>query len=266
MSRLLNIERLCFPVTLRCNLRCRLCAEGSPYYNKPYHPTIDELREEVRAFFQVVGHVSKFDITGGEPFLRSDLSDFISWMFENYQNCFDVLRVTTNGSIQIPNEFVEAVKGIRREQFYVIVDNYGHGISKKAEENAEKLKKSGIRYDLRDYFNELHCEGWVDYGDFSLKHDDFAAMALYERCMVPKLGFFTCLVNGKLFPCAKARLLYEQGLSDVFVDLYDKNLTIIDKQEQMMVILGEATVDVCKYCNGLCNDGPRFFPAEQLIM
>ncbi len=58
------------------------------------------------------------------------------------------------------------------------------------------------------------------YGDLSRKHDDVGARDLFSACAVPRLGFFTCMVNGRLFPCAKARLLYESNIVDVSLNAF----------------------------------------------
>ena len=56
-----------FYVTLRCNLRCKLCAAHAPYYKKPWHPTTEELCTQVDRFFELVTHIGHFSLTGGEP-------------------------------------------------------------------------------------------------------------------------------------------------------------------------------------------------------
>ncbi|HWQ30220.1 MAG TPA: glycosyltransferase [Negativicutes bacterium] len=256
-----SIERFCFPVTLRCNLRCKLCAERSPYYDKPYHPSFDELAAQIDALFSVTEHIGKLDITGGEPFLRKDLPHFIRYIFNKHRDKIDKLRVTTNGTILPTDEFINAAK-LWEDAFFVIVDNYP--VSIKSEDVSRLLKEAGVPFELRDYAGDLYCDGWVDYGDLRRKHSSAEARILFHKCMVPKLGFFSCMVNGRIFPCAKARLLYEKGIADVSVDIYDPELTETGKKARLNALLGDEVVEACKYCNGLCKDSQRFTPAEQL--
>lgn len=260
MTNQMILKRICFPVTLKCNLRCRLCAEQSPYYPKPYHPSAERLQEQISRLFELVDYTERFDITGGEPFLRKDLGKLLKWIFPRYSAQIGKLRVTTNGSLLPPERFAEDTFcwGDRR---YVIIDKYP--LSGKAEAVANYMKQNRIPHELRNYSTDLHCDGWVDYGDFTLKHGKTAAAELYRRCGVTKLGFFTCMVDGRIFPCARARLLYEQGIANVCVDAFG-GASISEKRDQLRRLLGEPVMEACAYCNGLCEDSPRFIPAEQL--
>lgn len=257
----MQIKRLCFPVTLRCNLRCKLCAERSPYYKNPYHPSLGELIGEADALFQIIGNIDNFDITGGEPLLRKDLPDFIAYMHNKYRERIGKLRITTNGTL-LPSVELRAAMQEWAENGFIIVDKYQ--VSDKSEQVVEILQLSDIPCQLRNYSNDLHCDGWVDYGDLSLKHNNFDARNLFNKCAVPKLGFFTCITNGRIFPCVRARLLYENNIADVSMNAFDPELTINGKIARLNALLGDEVVEACKYCNGLCGEGERFVPAEQL--
>lgn len=260
----IRYERFCFPITFRCNLNCKLCAEHAPYAERPYHPTLQFLKEQVDQLFSLVEYIGKFDITGGEPFLRKDLADILYYLYFNYHHKIGMVRVTTNGTLLPPEGFLQAMASWK-DQAYVIVDHYA--VSKQCEIVYQKLQNAGIPSELRDYSEDIHCDGWVDYGDLSLKHTREEAKELFKKCLVPKLGFFTCMVNGILFPCARARLLYEKFINGVGVDLFDPELTNQGKKSRMCAILKqEEVIDACRFCNGLCEDSPRFIPAEQLTI
>ncbi len=256
-----SLERFCFPVTLRCNLHCKLCAERSPYYEKPYHPSFDDLTAQIDVLFSLTEHIGNLDITGGEPFLRKDLSYFIRYIFDKHRDKIDKLRVTTNGTILPTDEFIIAAK-LWGDAFFAIVDNYP--VSTKSRDVSKLLKESGVPFELRDYSGDLYCDGWVDYGNLRRKHSNAEARKQFHKCMVPKLGFFSCMVNGLIFPCAKARLLYEKGLADVYMNAFDPELTETGKKARLKALLGDEVMEACKYCNGLCEDSLRFTPAEQL--
>lgn len=262
----ITYERFCFPVTFRCNLNCKLCAEHSPYVKRPYHPSLEKLMEQLEKLFELVERIEKFDITGGEPFLRKDLPDILDYLYSNYRDKIGTVRVTTNGTLVPTMDFVNvAIKW--KENIDIIVDNYA--VSDKSEQAYHVLNDAGIPCELRDYSDKLHCDGWVDYGDISIKHTRKEAKRLFQKCMVPRLGFFTCMVNGLLFPCAKARILYENIIGKaqtVHVDLFDPMLTEHGKKARMKTLMGNEVVDVCQYCNGLCEDSSRFPPAEQLTV
>lgn len=257
----IRYERFCFPVILKCNLRCELCAERSPYYERPYNPSLENLKEQLDELFKLVEYIDKFDITGGEPFLRPDLADIIRYIFEKFRTKIGKIRVTTNGTLAPDLNFVDVAK-LWGNDFFIIVDNYS--VSTKCDSIKEILEVGEIPFEIRDYSGNLYCDGWVDYGDLSIKHTKKKAKEIYKKCAVPKLGFFTCLVNGSLFPCAKARLLYEKRIVNVSMCLFDEELTKNGKIARMKSLLEEEVIEACKYCNGLCDDSPRYIPAVQL--
>ena len=186
-ERGITYERFCVPVTFRCNLKCKLCAEYVPYTAKPYHPTFDSLTSQLRQLFSMVFRIGKFDLTGGEPFIRRDLAAVLSHLRLHYNDRIDIVRVTTNGTILPSAAFIsEAVRW--GEKIYVIIDNYP--VSDKSNQIFAQLQDAAVPCELRDYSADLHCDGWVDYGDISLKHSQEEAQRIFKKCMVPKLGFF----------------------------------------------------------------------------
>lgn len=277
----LRIKRFCFPVTFRCNLRCKLCAERAPYYQQPYHPSLSELTSQIDRLFSVADGVDMFDITGGEPLLRKDLPHFIQHLHRRYIGRIGKLRLTTNGTMVPGGELLDALMEWR-DRVYVIVDRYA--VSTKADSAAETLAAAAIPHEVRDYTEDLHCCGWVDYGDFTHRHSVEEAQALFDACAVPRLNFFLCLVDGRLFPCSRARLLYEQGIAQDCFDLSGAaraedrengtspgegtfHETAMEREalrEGLRAFLSTTFLKSCMYCDGLCENSPRFLPAEQL--
>lgn len=259
LSNSMVIQRFCLPVTLHCNLRCRLCAERSPYYERPYYPEMSNLVAQIGRLFEIVDRIELLDLTGGEPLLRKDLHIFIRELYRSYDQRIGRLRLTTNGTI-LPTEELLASLQDWGNRVYLIVDQYP--VSKRVPDIAKHLSGAGVPFEVRDYTNSLHCDGWVDYGDFSKKHDAPEAQALFKKCMVPRLHFFTCMVDGVLFPCARARLLYEQGITKDCLNIMDGPCS--DIREKLRQFLSVSALESCAYCGGLCEDSKRFRPAEQL--
>lgn len=94
-GRIINYLRLA--VTDRCNLRCFYCMpeEGIDYVKRSDLLTYEEMVRLV----QVVANmgITKLRITGGEPFLRKDIMDFLS-MIHTIPTITD-LNITTNGTM-----------------------------------------------------------------------------------------------------------------------------------------------------------------------
>ncbi len=95
------ISYLRLAVTDRCNLRCFYCMpeEGIKYLPKKDLLTFEEIERLVKIMSSL--GVSKIRLTGGEPFVRTDLMDLIKKIksIEGIQE----LHITTNGILTTPH-------------------------------------------------------------------------------------------------------------------------------------------------------------------
>lgn len=105
-GRVMNYLRLA--VTDRCNLRCVYCMpeKGIDWIPRQEILTYEEMYRVVRLFVEM--GVTKVRLTGGEPFLRKGLIDFITWIGE--LPGLKRIHVTTNGVLTAP--FVPRLKEI----------------------------------------------------------------------------------------------------------------------------------------------------------
>ncbi len=106
-GREINYARIA--VTDRCNLRCFYCMpkEGIDYLPKRQLLTYEEM---VRLSSILTNEgVNKIRITGGEPFVRRDLMDFLTQLRLNTQ--LKELHITTNGVLTAP--YIPALKDLR---------------------------------------------------------------------------------------------------------------------------------------------------------
>ncbi|WP_109744313.1 GTP 3',8-cyclase MoaA [Arcicella aurantiaca] len=89
------ITYLRLAVTDRCNLRCFYCMpeEGVKYLHKSKLLTYEEMIRTVSVLSEL--GISKVRITGGEPFVRHNMIDFMYQLSEI--NGIDELNITTNG-------------------------------------------------------------------------------------------------------------------------------------------------------------------------
>ena len=51
---------------------------------------------------------------------------------------------------------------------------------------------------------------------------------------------------------------------DEYIDLSDDSVSCEQNKEKIRKILNGSMLSSCLYCNGMCDDSPRFKPAEQL--
>lgn len=97
-GRLINYARLA--VTDRCNLRCFYCMpeEGIKYVAREDLLSYEEMERLIRVLVQM--GIEKVRITGGEPFVRKDMMDFLRAIsrLEGLRK----INITTNGTLTAP--------------------------------------------------------------------------------------------------------------------------------------------------------------------
>lgn len=105
------ITYLRLAVTDRCNLRCFYCMpeEGIKYLPKHQVLTYEEMERVVRVLARL--GVEKVRITGGEPFVRSGLMDFLHRLAA--VDGLNDLSITTNGVLTAPHVGNLAALGVR---------------------------------------------------------------------------------------------------------------------------------------------------------
>lgn len=81
---------LIFFVTSRCNAHCSHCFNWENLNQKN-----DLTFDEIRKFSNQVGHLDSLLLSGGEPFLRTDLSQICRLFFKN--NKTETISIPTNG-------------------------------------------------------------------------------------------------------------------------------------------------------------------------
>lgn len=258
-------------VTLQCNLRCKMCATYSPYYDKPYNPTLEQHLREIDRVFELVDSVDKFIICGGEPLIRKDLHLVIKHLLQ-YVHRIDLVKLITNGTI-VPNDNILYEAKLFGGKFEILVDNYGSDISKKAVEVTKVVQAyGGIPVELRDYYSEnMFSGGWVNYLDFELNRTEDEAKYVFSKCAFPqKFGLSGTVKDGIIYPCQQLRRCIELGKvvpnDDEVINIYDETITDEQIREKIAKLNNIDVLSACKYCNGLCDDSVRYKPAEQLII
>ncbi len=122
------ITYLRLAVTDRCNLRCFYCMpeEGIKYLHKSQVLTYEEMERLVRVLARL--GVQKVRITGGEPFVRAGLMDFLHRLAAI--DGLNDISLTTNGVLTAPHVADLAALGVKsvnlsmdtldRERFHTI--------------------------------------------------------------------------------------------------------------------------------------------------
>ena len=95
-----------FFITSKCNLSCRHC-----FYLEKLNGLKDELSvKEIERISQGMGDLLWLSLTGGEPFLRKDISEIAEIFYRNTK--FGLLTICTNGILQ--DQIIRSVSEICR--------------------------------------------------------------------------------------------------------------------------------------------------------
>jgi len=139
-DRPINYLRL--SVTDRCNLRCFYCMpeEGIHFLPKEQLLSYEEMTR-LASIFSSMG-VDKVRITGGEPFVRKNLINFLEELTKNEQ--ISKLSITTNGILTRP--FLSQLQSLGIEQINLSLDSL----------NEENFKKITRRDEFTNVINTFH--------------------------------------------------------------------------------------------------------------
>jgi MoaA/NifB/PqqE/SkfB family radical SAM enzyme len=106
-----NPYKVTYAVTYKCNARCTICNIWEKYVKTP------QKRKEELTLYEIDALFNNFDLswislTGGEPFLRDDLTDIVCAVEKNNPH-LHLLTIPTNGSL--PTRILKTVEYILEE-------------------------------------------------------------------------------------------------------------------------------------------------------
>lgn len=133
----------------KCNLRCKFCYTNPKVKNEPYFGDLEISKRIIDKL--VTLNVVNLIISGGEPLLRKDLFELISYAKDKIK----YISLTTNG-ILLGNEEAKKLKELEVDSVQISIEssdekihNYlrGKGTFKKAMNAVRCLKKYGFKKD-----------------------------------------------------------------------------------------------------------------------
>ena len=267
----LKEKSLSFRILSPCTLDCKLCVTGSPLYKRKgchYYTSLEDYQCELDVAFQIYDYIECVNMTGGEPMLHKQLPEIIAYTLQKYSAKFQRFRLTTNGTILPSQSLIDAVRINAKDNFEVLIDDYGVLSEERIAETAEKFEKAGIHCLVRNYRDSnQHCGGWVDFGPFDT-YRNYSDEKLQEIISTCHDANWKSLVasKGKLFLCSRASSGYDLQFFDLkpgeYIDLFDTTQPLADKRE-IAAALGSKAINACKYCNGFDVEHSRRFPAGE---
>jgi MoaA/NifB/PqqE/SkfB family radical SAM enzyme len=223
------------------------------------------LKESLDVVFKIFDKIGIFNIEGGEPLVRKDLHELITYL-QKYKNLIGEARFITNGTIIPSEELINACK-LFNEKVYFIVDDYGREISPNAELISRMLTENGIRNEYRVQRGDRYMGGWVDFGPFTNRqYTKEQVTKVYNRCKgsLKDAEKQFDISKGIIFPCAHTRILCELNIIDFqdCVNLFDST-DIEQKREKILSMKGKTYFTACKYCNGFSENSPKILAGVQ---
>lgn len=245
-------EYLEIPITTKCSLRCKGCSNLILCYTKQSDYDINILIKSIKSFLDCINNIVYIRILGGEPFLSRNLYRVIKELLKSSK--IQRIEVVTNGTI-IPKE-LRLVKLLKDSRIIVCISDYSIVNSNKL---ILFLKQNNINYRI-DRMNF-----WMDYGSpFKRNKSEKELIKQFRNCS----NICKSLINGQLHLCPRSSHGVDLGIikdnSDDYLDLLDKNLTIIEKRKRINKLFEKKYIIACDYCDFGTSKCKKIPVAEQL--
>lgn len=116
-NQLAPLEKVRISLLWRCNFRCKYCRPGGEGGPEPTGAMKYERILFLAKIFENIG-CQKLNLTGGEPFLRSDISDIINNLILSTRMN---ITINTNGSVNLSK--IDEIKYDKRISFAISLDS-----------------------------------------------------------------------------------------------------------------------------------------------
>ena len=257
-------------ITTRCTLRCKYCSFNIPSINikDAIDKPLDELCEDIDLLFNYVQYVPELRIVGGEPFLHCQLSDYLSYITDNYRKNIGKIKIYSNSTV-VPDD--NTITTLKKSKAKVYLKQYGDVFKD------EGYIKIGLRIEAKLKTNDVpYCsvrgnEWWRLFHRYGgVSSDESKLVNLYLECksICPT---FQGLDGGCIYPCSIALNAYNQGkatpLPNEYFNLkHSKNPFSLSEKLRLLHIYfygADMCLAYCSMCNGW-QSKVRFPAGEQL--
>jgi hypothetical protein len=242
------------PITMRCSLRCKDCANLMQYFPNPQNADFETMRCSLGRLLSALDFCCEIRILGGEPFVNKELHKYIT-MLDAYPNKYDWITVFTNGTI-LPNE--QTLSALSNERILVKISDYGVD-GQKISALATLFEKHGISYSVGDVTDWQDCGTLRDYNRGRAENE-----RVLKNCCV---GNVPAIVDGKFFRCPYAGNLWNlRGIPDnghEFVDLTGDKYSDNEIQQSIAWLVNTNFLKACNFCGGRPLDGSNAVPAAR---
>lgn len=244
-----------------CTLKCRDCANFSPYAKKenlfyPYKEIIYDLEQ----ILKVCKYIDVVQVQGGEPFIYPNLNKILQFLILNKK--VKSVHIATNGTV-IPMSLLEL---LHSKKVVVRISNYKVVESSKIKKLCSILEDNKIVY--TKYGFAENNDKWIACGqpDIAREDNDNIVVNRFEKCL-----FNHCLTleNGMIGKCSRcihaAQVQKFTPKSSDYINLRNcKNLRKeLHKYNDKKTSKNKFFMEACRFCYGTYY-GQKVEPAIQL--
>lgn len=235
-----------FVITTFCNLNCKNCCALMPYYRKPFHYPLEEIKKNLKKLSDCE-MVRNIQIIGGETLLHPDINEIIKYVSTLD---FDIISIYTNCTT-IPEGFEEVLKHMD-SRFYMCLTEYGEK-SKCFNKLVQLCEMYNIQYEINGFGNIVGAskgKEWLKTGNPDIKP-------------FPKISYDTCgqvmtCMGDKIFRCT--RIAHLSNIVDLQLDedeYFDINELTNEKYEQFKEVKFTKNCNRCLRGTSLCTNIPK---------
>lgn len=241
------ISRIAVITTTRCSLKCQLCANLIPYFEKKEDIDYKDIIRDIRALEEKVDKIYCVELVGGEPFLHQDLDIILKYVIESKK--IGLVEITSNALVQIPEKVVRV---LRNPKVLVRFSDYGFN-RKNIISITRRFERMHIRYKVLDQ------EQWCYFGtpkDYGRNKKETSKM--FKECFASAIC--RMMYKGNLMICGRGPFLYEHGyLSDQYVNVNEDGFST----QVLNDFYISSRYNICKYCD-YSRNGKRFPRGKQI--
>ncbi len=244
-----------------CTLKCRDCANFSPYAKKGslLYPCQDIL-SDLKRILDVCIYIDVVQVQGGEPFMYPELDKVLQLLISEKK--VRNIHVATNGTV-VPERLLDLLKD---KKVMVRISNYKVVDISKIDKLCRVFDKNGITYEK--YGFTKNDDKWIACGgpEMPKEQEDKIVADRFEKCL-----FNSCLTleNGYIGKCSRSiHAAIVQGFKpkqeDYIAVRECKNLRKeLHKYNDKCIPKNKFFMEACRFCYGTFY-GEEVEPAIQI--
>ena len=244
-----------------CTLRCRDCANFSPYATKETRAyPIETILQDLQTIMRHTAFINRLQIQGGEPFLYPQLAEVVDYAIG--QKTIRHVTVATNGTL-IPRS-VSLLAHLKDSKVDVRISNYQSvsGMKSKIEALEAFLEENSIRYRTHKFASRIDMWSQCGSVDTPREDDDAVVKKRFDHC-----AFRGCLTleNSQLGYCSRSTIA--GSLQRFEPNCIGRDLLHVRDADNFAGRLADYMankhfMECCRYCYG--TQGALVSPAIQL--